>query len=116
MRNPSGPRPFADALTARLANGAPVNLSISHTSRLRENRITVAGSEHTVTTDGFSFMESDNAAFAWRGDEQESYESAVEFQTAPFGSLRGSTRRCPVAGYPAPDRVSDLFLELDSPA
>jgi hypothetical protein len=61
-----------------------VSISVSYTSRLRETRLTVAGSRHTVTTDGFSYIESDEPEFAWRGSEQESYEAAVEAQDRAF--------------------------------
>jgi predicted dehydrogenase len=82
--HPSPQRSQDAALLGSLPNGAPVNVSVSYTSRLRETRLTMSGSVHTVSTDGFSFVESDSAAFAWRGDEQESYEAAVEFQDRSF--------------------------------
>jgi predicted dehydrogenase len=72
------------ALVARLANGAPVNLSVSYTSRLQETRLTVVGTDHTVTTDGFGFIQSDDAEFAWESDPQECYEHAIQVQDRAF--------------------------------
>ena len=80
-----GVRRSQDAvLTGRLENRAPVNISVSYTSRIRETRLTVVGSDHTITTDGFSFIDSDHVEFAWHGDEQENYEAAVEAQDRSF--------------------------------
>jgi predicted dehydrogenase len=72
------------ALIAQLANGAPVNVSVSYTCRIQETRLTCVGADHTVTTDGFSFIESDNGVFTWRGDAQGSYEAAVQKQDRAF--------------------------------
>jgi 2-hydroxy-4-carboxymuconate semialdehyde hemiacetal dehydrogenase len=72
------------ALVARLPNGAPVNLSVSYTSRLQETRLTVVGSDHTVTTDGFGFTQSEAAEFAWESDPQECYERAIQVQDRAF--------------------------------
>ena len=82
--HPSIDRPQEAALTARLNNGAPVNISVSYTSRLQETRLTVVGSDHTINTDGFSCIESDDDVFAWRGDAQESYEAAIQAQDRAF--------------------------------
>jgi predicted dehydrogenase len=82
-------------LAARLPHGAPVSISVSYTSRLRETRLTVIGSRHTVTTDGFSYIESDRPEFAWRGDEQESYEAAVEAQDRAFMQAAGGEAPVP---------------------
>jgi 2-hydroxy-4-carboxymuconate semialdehyde hemiacetal dehydrogenase len=100
-------------LAATLENGAPVNLSVSYTSRLRETRLTVVGVEHTVATDGFSVIESDNPAFRWRGDEQENYEAAIEAQDRAFLEACGGRG----GGVPWEDTVRlaeclDRFLEL----
>ena len=72
------------ALVARLPNGAPVNLSVSYASRIQETRLTVVGSDHTVTTDGFGFIQSEDADFAWEGDPQECYERAIQVQDRAF--------------------------------
>jgi len=100
-------------LTAALENGAPVNLSVSYTSRLRETRLTVIGAKHTVATDGFSVIESDNPVFRWRGDEQENYEAAIEAQDRAFIEACGGRG----GGVPWEDTVRlaeclDRFLEL----
>jgi predicted dehydrogenase len=84
VTHPSAHRAQDGELSGRLDNGAPVNISVSYTSRIRETRLTIVGSDHTISTDGFSFIESDHAAFQWRGDEQESYEAAVAAQDRAF--------------------------------
>ena len=72
------------ALVATLPNRAPVNLSVSYTSRLQETRLTVVGTGHTVTTDGFGFIQSDHAEFAWESNPQECYERAIQLQDRAF--------------------------------
>ena len=72
------------ALLARLRNGAPVNLSVSYTSRLQETRLTIVGSDHTTTTDGFSFIQSNDPAISWNGDARQSYERAIQVQDRAF--------------------------------
>ena len=44
------------ALLARLPGGCPVVVSVSYSSRMPETRLTLVGTEHTITTDGFSFI------------------------------------------------------------
>jgi 2-hydroxy-4-carboxymuconate semialdehyde hemiacetal dehydrogenase len=72
------------ALLGRLPNGAPVSLSVSYTSRLQETRLTMSGSEHTITTDGFSTVHSDDPSVEWHGDAQQSYEHAIQVQDRAF--------------------------------
>jgi UDP-N-acetylglucosamine 3-dehydrogenase len=71
-------------VSGRLPNRAPVNLSVSYTSRIAQSQMTIVGSLHTVTTDCFGFIESDNEDFAWSGDGEESYQCAIEAQDAAF--------------------------------
>jgi 2-hydroxy-4-carboxymuconate semialdehyde hemiacetal dehydrogenase len=71
-------------VSGRLPNDAPVSLSVSYTSRIAQSQLTIVGSLHTVTTDGFGFIESDNENFAWSGDGEEGYEGAIEAQDAAF--------------------------------
>lgn len=71
-------------LLGRLENGAPVSIGVSYTARIRETRLTIAGRDHTVRTDGFSFIESDDPGLLWRGDEDQTYEAAVEAQDRSF--------------------------------
>ncbi len=47
------------AVLGELPGGAPASVSISYTARLADISMTVVGSEHTVVTDGFSFIRSD---------------------------------------------------------
>jgi 2-hydroxy-4-carboxymuconate semialdehyde hemiacetal dehydrogenase len=84
VAHPSVDRPQDAALLARLENGAPVSISVSYTSRLQETRLTLIATDHTITTDGFSSIEADDDAFAWRADAQESYEAAIQAQDRAF--------------------------------
>lgn len=72
------------ALLARLDNGAPLHFAVSYGMRTPVSRITIAGSKHTVETDGFSYIRSSEPGFNWTGDETASYESAVRNQDQDF--------------------------------
>jgi len=72
------------ALTALAAGKAPVAVSISYTSQLAETNMTIIGTNHTVATDGFSYMSSDDAHFTWQGCEQTAYERAIQEQDTAF--------------------------------
>ena len=72
------------SLAGRLLHGAPMSVSVSYTSRLAEARLTIVGSEHTVATDGFSYVESDEQRLNWQGDAQENYERSIESQDSAF--------------------------------
>jgi 2-hydroxy-4-carboxymuconate semialdehyde hemiacetal dehydrogenase len=89
VAHPGAVRAQDAVLLGRLENGAPVSISVSYTARIRETRLTIAGRDHTVTTDGFSFIESDDPALAWRGDEEANYEAAVEAQDRSFLNQAG---------------------------
>ncbi|MGH9844864.1 MAG: hypothetical protein ACREEM_39610 [Blastocatellia bacterium] len=56
---PQASPPQNVALLARLPGGAPVSVSVSYDSRLPEARMLIVGSEHTIETDGFSYLRSD---------------------------------------------------------
>ena len=101
------------AFTARLENGAPISINISYTSRLPETRLTLNGEDHTVATDGFSYIESDAAEFQWHGDEQDSYESAVERQDRSFlDRLEGNKVGTPWQDTIRLAEILDHFLEI----
>jgi 2-hydroxy-4-carboxymuconate semialdehyde hemiacetal dehydrogenase len=72
------------SLTGELTHGAPVTVAISYTARLPRVLMTVIGSEHTVETDGFTFLKSDLPDLCGSYDAQRSYESAIEEQDAAF--------------------------------
>ncbi|HEY3939338.1 MAG TPA: Gfo/Idh/MocA family oxidoreductase [Bryobacteraceae bacterium] len=72
------------SLTALLPGNAPAAISISYTSRLPETKMTVIGSCHTVATDGFTYISSDDAYFKWQDCEQPTYESAIREQDIAF--------------------------------
>ncbi len=72
------------SLLALAAVNIPISISISYTARLAEVRMTIVGSQHTVATDGFSYIASDDPALNWKGDEQQVYEQAVAEQDRHF--------------------------------
>jgi 2-hydroxy-4-carboxymuconate semialdehyde hemiacetal dehydrogenase len=82
--HPSVPGAQDLSLTALGSGNAPIAVSISYTSRLPETKMTIIGTNHTVATDGFSYMSSDDAHFTWQGCEQTAYESAIQEQDAAF--------------------------------
>jgi 2-hydroxy-4-carboxymuconate semialdehyde hemiacetal dehydrogenase len=93
---PSVPGAQDLSLTASAPGKAPVAISISYTSRLPETKMTVIGTDHTVATDGFTYMSSDNAHFSWQGCEQTVYESAIQEQDTVFcEACRGSQTGVP---------------------
>jgi 2-hydroxy-4-carboxymuconate semialdehyde hemiacetal dehydrogenase len=86
---PSIPGAQDVSLLARLPHGAPVSVSISYSARLARVNMNVAGEDHTVVTDGFSFIESDDPELEWKGDAREIYEQAIEDQDIAFLAGRG---------------------------
>ena len=72
------------SLVGSVCGGVPVAVSISYTARLAEVKMTIVGSRHTVATDGFSYIASDDADLTWKGDEQQFYERAVADQDKQF--------------------------------
>jgi predicted dehydrogenase len=49
------------SLLARLPNGAPAAIAISYSTKVPHAQLTLIGDAHTITTDGFSEMQSDNS-------------------------------------------------------
>jgi len=103
------------ALLARLESGAPLHLGVTYNSRLPVSRVTVVGSKHTVETDGFSHLRSDESAFDWQGDEAASYESAIRNQDQDFlAFVEGSDTGTPWSDTLQLAECLDRFLELGS--
>ena len=72
------------SLLAELANGAPAAISVTYASRLPHTRLHIVGAQHTLETDGFSYIRSDLARLDFRGDEQALYEKAIHDQDVDF--------------------------------
>ncbi len=72
------------SLIASVCNNVPVSVSISYTSRLPEVKMTLIGTEHTIATDGFTYIAADEPGFTWQGDERQVYESAIQKQDISF--------------------------------
>lgn len=72
------------SLLGKLPGGAPVSISISYASRLPQVQMVIVGEQHTVQTDGFSYIRSDLEDLAFRGDEQMVYERAIHDQDVEF--------------------------------
>ncbi|HZT33232.1 MAG TPA: Gfo/Idh/MocA family oxidoreductase [Bryobacteraceae bacterium] len=84
--HPQAERAQNAALAARLGEGAPVSVSISYTARIAKLQMTVIGSEHTLDTDGFSYVRSDLAGLCGQWDGQATYEAAIREQDRAFFS------------------------------
>jgi 2-hydroxy-4-carboxymuconate semialdehyde hemiacetal dehydrogenase len=82
--SPTNCPPRDVGLLARLPNGAPASIAISYSAKRVESQLTVIGEEHTVTTDGFSFVEASDLAMNWRGDGAGVYEQAIAAQDREF--------------------------------
>lgn len=77
--------PYRDiSLAARLPNGAPASISVTYSSQLKQLRMTLVGSEHTVVVDGFQTIESDDDSLRWQGDARAVFEQAVTDQDLEF--------------------------------
>jgi len=72
------------SLLARLPNGAPAGIAISYSAKSAYSRLSVIGDEHTIMTDGFSFIDSGDSVMTWHGDAVASYEQAVTKQDLAF--------------------------------
>lgn len=82
--HPGVPGAQSVALLGSLNENAPVTISISYEARLAEAKMTLAGSRHTVATDGFGYIESDNPELSWKGDREQAYEQAIAEQDHAF--------------------------------
>lgn len=82
--HPSIPGAQDISLLASVCGNIPVALSISYTSQFPEIRMTIVGSKHTIATDGFTYIASDEPSLLWRGHEQQVYERAIEEQDFRF--------------------------------
>jgi 2-hydroxy-4-carboxymuconate semialdehyde hemiacetal dehydrogenase len=72
------------AMLARLPSGGPATLNITYTSRLPHVRMLVVGEQHTLETDGFTYLRSDLADLQFEGDGQQVYEQAIRDQDVAF--------------------------------
>lgn len=72
------------SLLARLPNGAPATIAVSYTAKKSYMRMTLLGERHTVVTDGFSSIESDDSSLLWQGDTTAVYEQAIADQDLEF--------------------------------
>ena len=115
VAHPAFERPQDVALLARLENGAPLHFGVSYSSRIPDSRVTIAGSKHTVLTDGFSYIRSDELTFEWKGDETLSYESAIRNQDQDFlAFVEGGDTGTPWNDTLHLAECLDRFLELGS--
>ncbi len=78
------------SILGKLPNGGPTAITVTYASRLPHTRMLIVGEEHTVETDGFSYLRSDLAELQFQGIEQAVYEQAVRDQdTAFLGACQG---------------------------
>ena len=81
---PASSAAHATALLGRLPNGGYASIAVSYVSRLPHARMLIVGSEHTVETDGFSYIDSDLAELRLKAMEQEVYKQAICKQDQRF--------------------------------
>jgi 2-hydroxy-4-carboxymuconate semialdehyde hemiacetal dehydrogenase len=84
VAHPGIPGPQDVSLLASICNGVPVSISISYTTHLPDVKMTIIGADHTIATDGSTYIHSDNPALTWHGDDRQVYEAAIEKQDAAF--------------------------------
>jgi len=72
------------SLLGKLPRGAPVTISITFASRLPHLRMQIVGDQHTVETDGFSYVRSDLDRLNLSIPELRSYEKAIHDQDVEF--------------------------------
>jgi hypothetical protein len=72
------------SLLARLPNGAAATIAVSYSAKKPYVQLTLLGERHTVVTDGFSSIESDDPALRWQGDAAAVYEQAIADQDMAF--------------------------------
>jgi 2-hydroxy-4-carboxymuconate semialdehyde hemiacetal dehydrogenase len=72
------------SLLARLPNGAAATIAVSYSAKNPWVQLTLLGERHTVVTDGFSSIESDDPALRWQGDAAAVYEQAIADQDMAF--------------------------------
>jgi predicted dehydrogenase len=115
VAHPALERPQNVALLGRLENGAPIHFGVTYSSRLPEVRVTIVGSDHTLQTDGFSYIRSDEISFDWTGDLTISYESAIRHQDQDFlAFVEGGDTGTPWNDTLHLAECLDRFLELGS--
>ena len=80
------------SMLCKLSNGAPATISITYASRLPHVRMLIVGDQHTVETDGFSYIRSDLKHLEFNDAEQLTYERAIHDQDIAFLSACGGKR------------------------
>lgn len=82
LPNPSSPQSVS--LLARLPAGKALTLAVSYGAKLSVSKMVVVGTNHTVETDGFSYVKSDLDEMQFIGDERNIYEQAILAQDMHF--------------------------------
>lgn len=78
------------SLLGQLPGGASIAVTVSYDSQLPVNSLLVIGEKHTIESDGFSFVRSDDGVLH-QSAEQPVYENAVRDQDRAFlASCRGT--------------------------
>ncbi len=72
------------SMLAELPGGRPVSIAVSYRAKLPLSRMVVIGTDHTVETDGFSYLRSDWEELQFAGEEQSVYEEAIRSQDLEF--------------------------------
>ncbi len=86
------------SMLARLPGGKPLTATISYGAKLSISQMVIVGAQHTVETDGFTYLRSDLEGLRFAGEERTVYEQAIAAQDMEFfGACRGNNTYIPWA-------------------
>jgi predicted dehydrogenase len=78
------------SILARLPSGGPLSVTVSYSAQFPLSSMLVIGKKCTISTDGFSYLQSDLKELQFSGDEHKVYEDAIGSQDMSFlGACRG---------------------------
>lgn len=101
------------SMLAGLPSGKPLTATISYGAKLPVSKMVVVGANHTVETDGFSYLRSDLDELEFDGDERTVYEQAIAAQDMQFlGACRGGNSYIPWTEIEKATRIIHQFREL----
>jgi predicted dehydrogenase len=76
--------PHTVSVLGKLPSGGAATITVTYVSRLYQMRMMVVGENHSVETDGFSYMKSDFPELQFQGNDREIYEDAIRAQDVAF--------------------------------
>jgi predicted dehydrogenase len=101
------------SMLAALPSGKALTATISYGAKLPVSKMVVVGANHTMETDGFSYLHSDLDELEFVGDERTVYEQAIAAQDMQFlGACRGENSYIPWTETERSTRIIHQFREL----